>query len=315
VRTRTRSFAIVDRVKAQLKNIPGSKNIADNWGPRTKKLGVHIDQARARRAGLTSQDVGKLESLNIFSQASGRSVPLKQVADIGEVWQPSKILSRDRLKTVTVSAGIEEGVTAIALFEQLRSWLDIEKQNWPVGYSYEFGGEWEASVEGNESIGVKVPIALLIIVLLLFGQFNSIRRPVIILLTIPLGLIGVFFGLLIANSYFGFITFLGVIALSGIIINNAIVLIDRIKIEIEENGLEPPRAVIEAAQGRLWPILLTTCTTIGGMVPLWYGGGPIFEPMAITIIFGLLFATLLTLGVVPVLYSLFFRVQYKDFSY
>jgi len=345
-------FAIVDRVKEQLKSLPGSKNIADDWGPRTKKLEVRIDQARARRAGLTSQDVavslqtvlsgfeatqyreadevipvslrsveadrqdvGKLESLNIFSQASGRSVPLKQVADIEVVWQPSKILRRDRLKTVTVSAGIGEGVTAIALFEQLRRWFDTETQSWPVGYSYEFGGEWEASVEGNESIGVKVPIALLIIVLLLVGQFNSLRRPVIILLTIPLGLVGVVFGLLIANSYFGFITFLGVIALSGIIINNAIVLIDRIKIEIEENGLEPPRAVIEAAQGRLRPILLTTCTTVGGMVPLWYGGGPMFEPMAITIIFGLLFATLLTLGVVPVLYSLFFKVQYKEFNY
>jgi multidrug efflux pump len=345
-------FAIADRVKAQLATIPGTKNISDNWGQRTKKLAVRIDQPRARRAGLTSQDVavslqtvlsgfettqyreddevipvslrsveadrhdmGKLEGLNIFSQLSGQSVPLKQVADIEVVWQPAKILRRDRLKTVTVSSGIEPGVTAIALFEQLQGWLDEETKTWPVGYRWEFGGEWEASVKGNESIGVKMPIAALIIVLLLVGQFNSLRRPFIILLTIPLGLVGVVVGLLLAKSYFGFVTFLGVIALAGIIINNAIVLLDRIKIEIEENGLEPASAMMAAAQGRLRPILLTTCTTIGGMLPLWWGGGPMFEPMAIAIIFGLFFATALTLGVVPVLYALFFRVKFRNFTY
>ncbi len=128
-------------------------------------------------------------------------------------------------------------------------------------------------------------------------------------------MIGVVTGLLIAKSYFGFMTLLGVISLAGIVINNAIVLIDRIKIEIEDNGLDPPRAVIEAAQRRLRPILLTTLTTVGGLTPLWLGGGPMWEPMAIAIIFGLVFATALTLGVVPVLYTLFFRVQFKGFSY
>ena len=157
----------------------------------------------------------------------------------------------------------------------------------------------------------KVPIAGLIILLLLVGQFNSFRRPAIILLTIPLGVIGVIFGLFVARSYFGFMTLLGIISLSGIVINNAIVLLDRIKIEIEENGLEPSNAVIEAAQKRLRPILLTTATTVGGLLPLWFGGGPMWEPMAIAIIFGLLFATMLTLGVVPVLYSLFFGVKYS----
>ena len=343
-------FAIVDRVKTQLAAIPGTKNISDNWGAWTKKLVVSIDQPRARRAGLTSQDVavslqtvlsgfettqyrekdevipvalrsveadrhdlGKLESLNIFSQLTGRSVPLKQVAHIEVVWEPAKVLRRDRLKTVTVSAAVEPGVPAMEIFEPLGDSLRMEQ--WPPGYRWEFGGEWEASVEGNESIGVKVPIAGLIIVMLLVGQFNSIRRPLIILLTIPLGLIGVVIGLLVAKSYFGFVTFLGVIALAGIIINNAIVLLDRIKLEREQNGLEPARAVIEACLGRLRPILLTTCTTMGGMLPLWYGGGPMFEPMAVAIIFGLFFATALTLGLVPVLYSLFFGVRFKEFTY
>ena len=173
----------------------------------------------------------------------------------------------------------------------------------------------ESSVEANESIMAKLPFAMMIIVMLLVGQFNSIRKPLIILLTIPLGLIGVVIGLLVARSYFGFMTFLGVISLSGIVINNAIVLIDRIRIEIDDNSLAPAQAVVQAAQQRLRPILLTTATTIGGLLPLWFGGGVMYKPMAVAIMFGLLFATLLTLGVVPVLYSLFFRIRFKDFQY
>ena len=110
-------------------------------------------------------------------------------------------------------------------------------------------------------------------------------------------------------------TFLGIISLSGIVINNAIVLLDRIRLEVEEHGLPVDRAVVEAAQRRLRPILLTTVTTSGGLIPLWIGGGVMFEPMAIAILFGLLFATALTLGVVPVLYSILFGVSYKGFTW
>ena len=345
-------FTLVDRVKAYLASVPGTKRISDDWGARTKKLVVHVDQARARRAGLTSRDValslqtalsglqtteyregdelipvtlrsveadrgdvGKLETLDIFSQVTGQSVPLKQVADVEVEWQPSKILRRDRLKTVTVSAALEAGVVPLAVFEDMGVWIEAESATWPVGYRWEFGGEYEASVEANASIGVKLPIAALIIVVLLVAQFNSVRRPLIILLTIPLGLVGVGFGLFVAGSIMGFMTFLGIISLAGIVINNAIVLLDRIKIEIEEHGIEPARAIVESGQRRLRPIVLTTCTTIGGMLPLWYGGGPMFQPMAIAIIFGLLFATMLTLVVVPVLYALLFGVRFRDFRY
>ena len=119
----------------------------------------------------------------------------------------------------------------LSVFSSLQVWLDQQQTRWPVGSQYEFGGEYEASVEGNQSIGEKLPIAGLIILLLLVGQFNSLRRPAIILMTIPLGLIGVVFGLLVADSYFGFITLLGVISLAGIVINNAIVLLDRVNID------------------------------------------------------------------------------------
>lgn len=345
-------FSIVDEIKAKLSAFPNTKNVSDDWGARTKKLDVRIDQARARRAGLSSQDVaislqtslsgfettqyregdeiipvtlrtveaerkdiGKLETMNIFSQVTGRTVPLSQVADLEVVWQPSKILRRNRLKTVTVSCGLGPGGTAVEVVDALDEWLAPGSAEWPVGYAYAYGGEIEASVEANKSVGEKVPIAALVIILLLVGQFNSIRRPLIILLTIPLGLIGVILGLLAANSYFGFMTFLGVISLAGIVINNAIVLIDRINIEVNENGLDPARAVIEAGQRRLRPIVLTTCTTVGGMLPLWYGGGVMFQPMAIAIIFGLVFATALTLGVVPLLYSMLFRVDFRRFEY
>jgi multidrug efflux pump subunit AcrB len=161
----------------------------------------------------------------------------------------------------------------------------------------------------------KLPIAGLIIILLLVSQFNSIRKPLIILITIPMGIIGVVIGLLVARSFFGFMTLLGIIALSGIVINNAIVLLDRIRIEIEDHGRPANEAVIEAAQRRMRPILLTTITTMGGLVPLWLGGGPMWEPMAVSIIFGLAFATVLTLGFVPVLYSLFYRVSFREYRY
>ncbi|MCA9402547.1 MAG: efflux RND transporter permease subunit [Candidatus Omnitrophica bacterium] len=343
-----RIFSLVESIKARMARTPGIKNIKDDWGMQTKKLLVKVDQPRALRAGLTSrdiavslqtilsgiqtteyregdqaipvtlrssaadrQDIGKLEGHQIYVQSSGRNVPLNQVADIEIVWQPAKILRRDRLKTVAVQADAAAGANSQELARELNAWLREESRAWPLGYKYELGGEVESSGKANKSIGAKLPIAALIIILLLVGQFNSIRRPLIIMITIPLGLIGVVVGLLVARSYFGFMTLLGVISLAGIVINNAIVLLDRIRIEIDDNGMSPQEAIVSSAQKRLRPILLTTATTVGGLIPLWLGGGPMWEPMAISIIFGLIFATVLTLGVVPVLYALFFRVRFE----
>jgi multidrug efflux pump subunit AcrB len=342
-------FAMADKVKERLAGMPGILNITDDWGARTKKLVVRVNQPRALRAGLTSRDVAvslqtilsgittteyreedevipvtlrstaadrqdfsKLETYNIYVQRTGQSVPLKQVADIEIAWQPAKILRRDRRRTITVEASLGPDGNAIAIARQMDDWLQARQKKWPFGYKYEMGGELETSGKANDSINVNLPITGLIVLLLLVGQFNSLRRPLIILLTIPLGMIGVTAGLLLTGSYFGFMTLLGVVSLAGIVINNAIVLIDRINIEIDQNGLPPDRAIVESAMRRLRPILLTTATTIGGLLPLWLGGGPLWEPMAIAIIFGLMFATVLTLGVVPVLYSLFFRVKFGE---
>ncbi len=344
-------FDIVEQVKGRLHEVRGTKLIDDDWGARSKKLVVQVDQPRALRAGVSSRDIAvslqsflsgivtteyregdkiipvtlrsvaaqrnnldRLESLNVYSQSSGLSVPLKQVADVRLEWQPSTIRRRSRLRTVTVEAGTEPGVTAADVNAQLRPWLDEISADWGPGYSWEFGGEEENSGDANAAIGAKLPIAAMIIVLLLVGQFNSVRKPLIVLITIPLGLIGVVFGLLATQLYFGFMTLLGIISLSGIVINNAIVLIDRINIEIEDNGLEPAAAIIESAQRRLRPIVMTTCTTVGGLLPLYLGGGPMWEPLAVAIMGGLIFATVLTLGVVPILYAVFFRVSFTDYT-
>lgn len=349
---RQQVFTIVEAIKARMQSIHGTKNVGDDWGQSTKRLQVEVDEAQARRSGVTNrdialslqsvlsgyqgtqfregtevipvtirsvaadrQDISKLESLNVYSQSLGTPVPLLQVADLVIEWQPAKLLRRNRLTTVTVSSELADDVTAVEVTNPLGEWLLQEQASWPPGYSFEFGGELEESARSEGAINAKLPYAGLFILMLLIAQFNSFRRPLIILLSIPLALVGVVIGLLVTGASFGFMTLLGLISLAGIVINNAIVLIDRIRIEIDENQREPRLAVIEATQRRLRPILLTTVTTVGGLLPLWLAGGPMWESMAIAIIFGLIFATLLTLGVVPVLYAVLFRVRFKGFRY
>jgi multidrug efflux pump subunit AcrB len=339
-------FKIVEQVKQRMSEVNGVKAISDNWGMPIKKLHVNINQTRARRAGVSSKDIAmslqtglsglelsqyregdivipitmrsqagdrqdmqKLQALAVYSQATGTSVPLTQVADIKVVWQSAKILRRDRLKTVTIGGQIDNSITANQAFMELLPWLEAQQKNWPLTYTFELGGEFETSGKANKSIGDKLPIAGFIILLLLIAQFNSVRKALIILLTIPLGLIGVTSGLLVGNSFIGFMTLLGIISLAGIVINNAIVLLERIQIELDAMPDEPGQAIILAAQQRLRPIVLTTATTIFGLIPLYLGGGAFWEPMAIAIIGGLLLSTVFTLGVIPVVYAVFFSIK------
>ena len=341
-------YRMADQVTRELYQIDGVASVKNTWGLQTKKLLVEVDQARARRAGVTSEDVayslrtslagielsqyreddklipiklrtvaadredvGKLDGMSVYSQASGAHVPLKQVANVKLAFEPGLIERRNRQRTLTLKVQLHDQVTATEINDLLQPWLVQAAAEWPAGYAYEMGGESESSGDANASIAAKLPLALMVILVLLVAQFNSIRRPLIIVATIPLGLIGVTAGLILARSSFGFFTILGIISLAGIIINNAIVLIDRIKIEQEELGKDDSRAIVDACQQRLRPIMLTTATTVLGMMPLWWGGTAMFKPMAVSIIFGLAFATLLTLLVVPVLYVLFFRVRFQ----
>ncbi len=345
-------FEIAEEIKVRLRNLDGIRNIKDDWGQRIKKIVVDINQPRARRAGVTSQDIalslqtdlsgfemsayreddkvipivlrsvaadrqdiGKLESLNVYAQATGQSVPLKQVADITLAWQYAEIVRRNRLKTVTVSADLYPGVTASAITRQIVPWLDAQKPAWPVGYRYELGGEAETSEKANASIRDQVPVAAFIILLLLVIQFNSLRRTLIIMVTIPLGFIGVIIGLFAARLYFGFMTLLGIISLAGIVVNNAIVLLERIRLEDEVNRLAPQQAIVAAGQRRLRPIMLTSATTVFGLLPLYLWGGEMWAPLTVAIMSGLVFATFLSLVVVPVFYALLFRVGFKDYRW
>lgn len=343
---------IAEVVKLKLSSISGTKNVKDDWGPKSKKFLIEIDQNRAQTAGISSEDIAtslrtvldgfqtgeyreddksipiimrsddnqqqslaSLETLNIYAQNSGASVPLLQVASIVPQWQYSKIKRFDLRRTVNITSELRADGNASAITQEITPWLDEQKQNWPQDYRYEFGGDAKQSAESMGSVIGYLPISGFIIVLLLIIQFNSFRKMTMVVLTIPLGIIGVVIGLLIFREAFGFMPFLGVISLAGIVINNAIVLIDRMEIEERDLGRTEQDAVIAACLQRFRPILLATFTTVLGLIPLYVSGGEMWEGMAIGIMVGLLFGTIITLLFIPSLYSALFKVSYKNYEF
>ncbi len=344
--------SIAETVKLKLSRIAYTKNVKDDWGPKSKKFLVEIDQNRAQSAGVSSQDIAtslrtvldgfqtgeyreddksipilmrsnenqqqtlaSLETLNIYAQNSGRSVPLLQVASIIPKWQYSKIKRFDLKRTINISSELREGGNASAITAEITPWLNEQKAKWPLGYDFEFGGDAKQTAENMGPIIGYLPISGFIIVLLLIIQFNSFRKMGMVVLTIPLGIIGVVIGLLTFGEAFGFMPFLGVISLAGIVINNAIVLIDRMEIEQRDLGRSEQDAVIAACLQRFRPILLATFTTVLGLIPLYISGGEMWEGMAISIMVGLLFGTIITLLFIPSLYSALFKVSYKDYEF
>ncbi len=343
---------ISERIKLRLATIAGTKNVKDDWGPKSKKFLIEIDQNRAQTAGVTSQDIAtslqtvldgfqtgeyreddksipiimrsdasqqqslaSLETLNVYSQNSGKSVPLLQVAAIVPAWQYSKIKRLDLRRTINISSELREGANASAITAEITPWLGQESDNWPERYTYKFGGDAESSSESMGSVIGYLPISAFIIVLLLIIQFNSFRKMTMVVLTIPLAVIGVVIGLLVFREAFGFMPFLGVISLAGIVINNAIVLIDRMEIEQKDLGRTEQDAVIGACLQRFRPILLATFTTVLGLIPLYLSGGEMWEGMAVSIMIGLLFGTVITLLFIPALYSALFKVNYKNYEF
>lgn len=337
---------ISQEVKGMMSTVSGTKAIKDDWGRKIKKVKINIDQYKAGRAGVTNQDIAislqtalsgmdigdfrdidgnipivmtnferadidvlALESINIFSQSTGSNIPLAQVANIEVDWQIAKLFRKDLNRTITVSCDAVDGYTASSITKEIINKLEEMTSNWKPGYTYTVGGQSEASAEALGAVAAKLPIAGFLIIFLLMLQFNSYKKTIIVLLSIPLGLIGVILGLLIFQSYFGFMAYLGLISLAGIVINNAIVLLDRIEIEQTVEGTSGYEAIIKAAQQRFRPILLTTFTTVLGLIPLYLGGGLMWEPMAVSIMVGLLFATVITLLFVPVLYQMLFNVK------
>lgn len=342
---------ISEQIKSRLFSIPGTKNVKDDWGPKGKKFVIDIDPNKAQLAGVTNQDIAtslqtvldgfragefregdksipililsdqdqqqslaSLETLNIYAQNSGKSVPLLQVASILPQWQYTRIKRLDLARTVNVSSELTEDGNASAIVSEITPWLKEQEASWE-GYTYKLGGDAESTAENMGAVAKYLPLSAFIIVMLLIIQFNSFRKMVMIVCTIPLGVIGMVLGLLLFGVPFGFMAFLGVISLAGIVINNAIVLIDRIEIEEKELKRTPQDAIIGACLQRFRPILLATFTTVLGLIPLYLGGGAIWEPMAVTIMIGLLFGTVITLLFIPSFFSVLYKVDYKEYAF
>jgi multidrug efflux pump subunit AcrB len=220
----------------------------------------------------------------------------------------SRIHREDLVRTLTVEAR-HDTLTAEELAPMLSDDLKAINADLPPNHRVEVDGIVVDAQEGRSALAANIPLALGLIVLLLVIQFRSYRRPAIILLTIPLILIGAVVGLYALQADFGFMPLLGMYALAGIIVNNAIVLIDRIDIERGETPDDEFDAIIRASVRRFRPILMTTLTTLAGLSPLIIAQDVLFYGMAAVISGGLLVGTVLTLGVVPVLYSYFFRIN------
>jgi multidrug efflux pump subunit AcrB len=249
------------------------------------------------------QDVDMIRSGQIWSPAAGKMIPLSVVLSGVEVeWEDPVVMRRDRIPTITVHADPRSGLTS-HLFDRVRP--KIEQVALPPTYSLQWGGEYEDSREARAALAKPLPAALLVMVFIVVCIFNSIRSTLVICLAVPLAIIGVTAGLLLTRQPFGFMALLGVIALGGEQIKNSIVLVDEICTQRETKA--PYLAILDAGVSRLRPVLLVAVTTVLGMIPLLQD--PFFVAMAATIMFGLAFACVLTMIVVPVLYAIFFRVH------
>ena len=239
--------------------------------------------------------------LNITLSSTGQDVSLEQTSDLVPALEYSQIRRKNQVRTIIVTAK-SESLTAGELYDSVAD--DLASLDLSGGYRIDVGGELEDAAEINGKIAAGLPYALMLMLLAVVFQFNSLRRGAIVFMTVPLVLIGVPFGLLITGLPMSFFGTLGIISLAGIVINNSIVLIDQIDIEAKTQDVE--MAIKAAAGKRLRPILLTSITTVLGLVPLYLFGGVLWAPLAIVMIFGLAIASVLTLLFVPALYLLFF---------
>lgn len=276
--------------------------------PGSAAAGVYPQETRllpimARPPWSERNDIDMIRDMQIWSPVAGKMIPLRQVVSgAGVDWEDPVVMRRDRNPTITVHADPRSGL-ASHLFNRVRP--KIDEIALPRGYSLEWGGEDEDSREARAALAKPLPAALLVMVFIVVCLFNSIRSTLVICLAVPLAIIGVTAGLMLTNQPFGFMALLGVIALGGEQIKNSIVLVDEIYTQRE--GKAPYPAILDASVSRLRPVLLVAVTTVLGMIPLLQD--PFFVAMAATIMFGLAFACVLTMIVVPVLYAIFFRVH------
>ena len=333
---------IAGQVETLMREHPGTRAVNHDWGEQVKALRVQIDQDKARALGLSSQTlsrqlqtlisgavvtefrdndrtlevvarlngaertaVSQLENLMVQT-SSGRFVPVAQVATVTYAPEESIVWRRNRLPTITVRADAAEGVQASDIALALWPKLQALEKTLPVGYHIALGGSLESSQNAQQAIGAVQPLMLVIVLCLLMFQLQSFQRTLIVLLTAPLGLIGVTLTLIAFSAPFGFVAMLGVIALAGMIMRNSVILVAQIEDDIAE-GIERWEAVIGATVRRFRPIMLTAAAAILAMIPLTRS--TFWGPMAVAIMGGLLVATVLTLLFLPALYAAWFNVK------
>jgi multidrug efflux pump subunit AcrB len=332
-----RLLALGERVRSLFQSAPGIRDNDDDWGNKILKVEIDINQDRARQLGITSEEITQMlktyfsgssvsiyrendnaipiviragaethESLEGLTSAAfakdGRVIPLAQIATLRTGFDFARIRRKNQERTITVT-GRSASLTAGNLLNAVQPGL--QALDLAGGYQFAVGGEIQKSGETNEKLAAGLPAALAVMVIAIVLQFNSFRRTLLIFMTIPLIVVGIPYGLWATGQPLSFFGTLGIISLAGIIINNAIVLIDQIDIERSQLGLGD--AIVSASQKRLRPILLTSATTVLGLAPMAVAGGALWQPMAVLMMSGLAVASLLTLLFVPVGYFLMFR--------
>jgi len=315
-----------------------------DWNEQVKSIRLDIDQDRARALGLTPHEVAQtlqtlvsgytitqyregIERIGVVARAvpserldldrlpdltittrNGVAVPLSQVAKLSYEFEEPILWRRNRDLVLTVRSDVIDGVQAPDVSNEVAPKLQSIKDVLPYGYRIETGGSIEESAKANVALVAVFPVMIIAMLVLLMIQLQSFSRLALVVVTAPLGLIGATGALLISNRPFGFVALLGLIALAGMIMRNTVILVDQIDRDIAE-GHARYRAIIDATIRRARPVTLTALAAILGMIPL--SRSVFWGPMAITIMGGLLVATILTLLVVPALYALWFRVS-KD---
>ena len=235
----------------------------------------------------------------------GAQIPLKQLASIEFKSSPMQISHHNLERNVTITADVVRNYSVDKVTKKIIS--KLEKYNWPKGYRYHIGGELETRGESFGGIQKAIIIALIGIFGVLVLQFRSFSQPLIVFSAIPFAIIGSILALLITGYSFSFTAFIGLTSLVGIVVNNSIILVDYTN-QLRQEGKDLISALKEAGETRFRPIILTTGTTIGGLLPLTLQGGTLWAPMGWTIIGGLLASTFLTLIIVPVLYKIYSKL-------
>ena len=331
-----------EQVKAAMRESPNTRGVNDNWNESVKVLRLEVDQAKARALGVTSQSIAQasktiLSGTNVgqfrdgdklidivlrqpldersaitdianayLPTASGKSIPLTQIAKPVFGWEPGVMWRENRDYAITVQSDIVEGLQGATVTNELLPKLKAIEAKWPPGYRVQVAGAVEQSSKGSASIAAGVPIMLFITFTLLMLQLQSFSRAMLVFLTGPLGIAGVAGALLLLNRPFGFVALLGVIALMGMIQRNSVILIDQIE-QDRAKGVPAWDAIVESAVRRLRPIVLTALAAVLAMIPL--SRSVFWGPMAVAIMGGLIVATVLTLLALPAMYAAWFRVK------